>query len=45
MKPKEGMSKEEAERILNALKDDEKELLKEQKKVPHTRGGREGKDW
>ncbi len=45
LKPKEGMTKEEAERILNALKDDEKELLKKQKKAPQGRGKRGGKDW
>ena len=45
LKPKEDMTKEDAERILNALKDDEKELLKKQKRVPrgYRRGG--GKDW
>ncbi len=42
--PQEGMTKEEAERILNALEDDEKELLKKQKKVPRAQG-RGGKDW
>jgi len=45
LKPKEGMTKEDAERILNALKDDEKELLKEQKRAPRGRGRRGGKDW
>jgi Ca-activated chloride channel family protein len=43
--PKEGMTKEEAERILNALKDDEKESLKKQKRVPQGKGSRGGKDW
>jgi tetratricopeptide (TPR) repeat protein len=44
-KPKEGMTKEEAERILNALKEDEKNVLKQQKRAPQGRGGRGGKDW
>jgi len=44
-KPQEGMTKEDAERILNALKDDEKELLKKQKRVPRGFGKRRGKDW
>jgi Ca-activated chloride channel family protein len=43
--PKEGMTKEEAERILNALKDDEKESLKKQKRVPQGKGSKGGKDW
>jgi Ca-activated chloride channel family protein len=42
--PQEGMSKEEAERILNALKGDEKELQKEQRRF--TGGSRRVlKDW
>jgi Ca-activated chloride channel family protein len=45
LKPKEGMTKEDAERILNALKDDEKEILKEQKRAAGGRGRRGGKDW
>ena len=45
MEPKEGMTEEEAERILNALKDDEKELLKKQKRAPRGQGRRGGKDW
>ena len=45
LKPKEGMTKEDAERILNALKDDEKELLKKQKRAPQGRGRRGGRDW
>ena len=45
LKPKEGMTKEDAERILNALKDDEKELLKKQKRVPQRPGRGGGKDW
>ncbi len=44
LKPKEGMTKEEAERILNALKDDEKKLLKKRKMVQGG-GRRRGKDW
>ena len=45
MQPKEGMTKEDAERILNALKDDEKDILKKQKRAPQSRGRRGGKDW
>jgi len=45
LKPKEGMTKEDAERILNALKDDEKELLKKQKRVPQGYKKRGGRDW
>ena len=45
MEPKEGMTEEEAERILSALKDDEKELLKKQKRAPRGQGRRGGKDW
>ena len=45
MQPKEGMTKEDAERILNALKDDEKDILKKQKRAPQSRGKRGGKDW
>lgn len=45
LEPKEGMTEEEAERILNALKDDEKELLKKQKRAPRGQGRRGGKDW
>ena len=44
-KPKEGMTKEEAERILNAFKDDEKDLQKKQRKEVQGRGTRGGKDW
>ncbi len=43
--PKEGMTKEEAERILNALKDDEQELLKKQRQAAQGRSARGGKDW
>jgi hypothetical protein len=39
------MTKEEAERILNALKDDEQELLKKQKQTAQGRSARGGKDW
>lgn len=42
--PKEGMSREEAERILNALKDDEKELLQKQGRF-RGRSRRVLKDW
>jgi len=42
--PKEGMSREEAERILNALKDDEKELQKEQRRFTGA-SRRVLKDW
>lgn len=45
LKPKEGMTKEDAERILNALKGDEKEILKKQRRAPQLRGKRGGKDW
>ena len=45
LKPKEGMTKEDAERILNALKDDEKDVLKKQKRFTQTQGKRGGKDW
>lgn len=45
LKLEEGMTKEDAERILNALKDDEKELLKEQRRAPQLRGRKGGKDW
>jgi Ca-activated chloride channel family protein len=45
MQPKEGMTKEDAERILNALKDDEKDILKKQQRSPQSRGRRGGKDW
>lgn len=45
MQPKEGMTKEDAERILNALKDDEKDILKKQKRVTPAQGRRGGKDW
>jgi Ca-activated chloride channel family protein len=43
-KEKEGMTQEDAERILNSIKDDEKDLQKEMKKfkIPV---GRVGKDW
>jgi len=42
---KEGMTKEDAERILNALKDDEREIQKKRKRVPQTSGRKGGKDW
>ena len=45
VQPKEGMTKEDAERILNALKDDEKDMLKKQKRFTQTQGKRGGKDW
>jgi Ca-activated chloride channel family protein len=45
LKPKEGMTKEEAERILNAFKDDEKDLQKKKMKEVQGRGTRGGKDW
>jgi tetratricopeptide (TPR) repeat protein len=45
MQPKEGMTKQDAERILNALKDAEKDLQKKQKRVAQTAGRRGGKDW
>jgi Ca-activated chloride channel family protein len=45
MQPKEGMTKQDAERILNALKDEERDLQKKQKRVVQTSGGRGGKDW
>lgn len=45
LQPKEGMTEEDAERILNALKDDEKELLKKQKRAPRGGGRKGGKDW
>ena len=45
LQPEEGMTEEDAERILNALKDDEKELLKKQKRAPRRGGRRGGKDW
>ena len=45
MQPKEGMTKEDAERILNALKDDEKDIQKKQKRVTQTSGRKGGKDW
>lgn len=45
LKPKEGMTEEDAERILNALKDDEKDILKKQKRFTQTQGKRGGKDW
>lgn len=38
------MSKEDAERILNALKDDEKELQKDQERFK-AKGGYQGNDW
>lgn len=43
--PKEGMTKEDAERILNALKDDEKDIQKKQKRFTQTSGRKGGKDW
>jgi Ca-activated chloride channel family protein len=42
--PQEGMSREEAERILNALKSDEKELLEDQRRFKG-RSRRVTKDW
>jgi tetratricopeptide (TPR) repeat protein len=45
VKPKEGMTKEDAERILNAFKDDEKDTQKKQKRLTQTTGRRGGKDW
>jgi Ca-activated chloride channel family protein len=45
MQPKEGMTKQDAERILNALKDEERDLQKKQKRLVQTSGGRGGKDW
>jgi Ca-activated chloride channel family protein len=42
--PQEGMSREEAERILNALKSDEKELLEDQRRFKG-RSRRVRKDW
>lgn len=45
LKPKEGMTEEDAERILNALKDDEREMLKNMKRAPQRRERRGGKDW
>ncbi len=45
VKPKEGMTKEEAERILNALKDDEQQQLKKQKQAARAQGRTTGKDW
>jgi len=45
MQPKEGMTKQDAERILNALKDQEKDIQKKQKRVAQTTGKRSGKDW
>ncbi len=45
MQSKEGMTEEDAERILNALKDDEKDMLKKQKRAPQSRGRSGGKDW
>jgi len=45
MQPKEGMTKQDAERILNALKDQEKDIQKKQKRVAQTTGRRSGKDW
>ncbi len=45
LQPKEGMTKEDAERILNALKDDEKDILKKQKRFPQSAGRKGGKDW
>jgi tetratricopeptide (TPR) repeat protein len=45
MQPKEGMTKEDAERILNALKEDEKDIQKKQKRVTQSSGRKGGKDW
>ncbi|MFQ6002461.1 MAG: tetratricopeptide repeat protein, partial [Candidatus Zixiibacteriota bacterium] len=45
MQPKEGMTKEDAERILNALKDDEKEIQKKQQRFTRSPGRKGGKDW
>jgi Ca-activated chloride channel family protein len=45
LQPKEGMTKEDAERILNALKEDEKDIQKKQKRVTPSAGRKSGKDW
>ena len=45
LKPKEGMTKEEAERILNAFKDDEKDMQKKKKQEIQGQGVKGGKDW
>lgn len=45
MQPKQSMTKEDAERILNALKDDEKNVQKKQKRVAQASGRSTGKDW
>jgi Ca-activated chloride channel family protein len=45
LKQQEGMTEEDAERILNALRDDEKESLREKRKASQRRGRRGGKDW
>ena len=45
LQPKEGMTKEDAERILNALKDDEKDILKKRKRFTQSPGRKGGKDW
>jgi len=45
MQPKEGMTKQDAERILNALKDEEKDVQRKQKRLTQTSGRRGGKDW
>ena len=45
MQPKEGMTKEDAERILNALKEDEKDVQKKQKRITQSSGRKGGKDW
>jgi hypothetical protein len=39
------MTKEEAERILNAFKDDEKDMQKKKMKEVQGQGVRGGKDW
>jgi len=43
--PQEGMTKEDAERILNAIKDDEKELQKKKSKFLSKKTVKVGKDW
>jgi Ca-activated chloride channel family protein len=45
LKPKEGMTKEEAERILNAFKDDEKDMQKKKMQEVQGQGVKGGKDW
>lgn len=43
--PKEGMTKEDAQRILNSIKDDEKELQKQKKRFLSKKIIKVGKDW